>query len=132
EFQKEKINVLLATTIIENGIDFPNVNTIIIEDATKLGLSQAHQIRGRVGRSGTKSFAYFMYEDKNLTPLAKERLKVLEEAQELGAGYRIAMRDLELRGAGNILGREQSGAINKIGLNLYSQMISESIEKFRE
>jgi transcription-repair coupling factor (superfamily II helicase) len=132
EFQKEKINVLLATTIIENGIDFPNVNTIIIEDATKLGLSQAHQIRGRVGRSGTKSFAYFMYEDKNLTPLAQERLKVLEEAQELGAGYRIAMRDLELRGAGNILGREQSGAINKIGLNLYSQMISESIEKFRE
>jgi transcription-repair coupling factor (superfamily II helicase) len=132
EFQKEKINVLIATTIIENGIDFPNVNTIIIEDATKLGLSQAHQIRGRVGRSGTKSFAYFMYEDRNLTPLAKERLKVLEEAQELGSGYRIAMRDLELRGAGNILGREQSGAINKIGLNLYSQMISESIEKFRE
>jgi len=132
DFQKEKINVLLATTIIENGIDFPNVNTIIIEDATKLGLSQAHQIRGRVGRSGTKSFAYFMYENRNLTPLAKERLKVLEEAQELGAGYRIAMRDLELRGAGNILGREQSGAINKIGLNLYSQMISESIEKFRE
>ncbi len=132
EFQKEKINVLIATTIIENGIDFPNVNTIIIEDATKLGLSQAHQIRGRVGRSGTKSFAYFMYEKKNLTPLAQERLKVLEDAQELGAGYRIAMRDLELRGAGNILGREQSGAINRIGLNLYSQMMSESIEKFRQ
>jgi transcription-repair coupling factor (superfamily II helicase) len=130
-FQKEKINVLIATTIIENGLDFPNVNTIIIEDSTRLGLSQAHQIRGRVGRSGTKSFAYFMYKEKDLTPLAKERLKTLEDAQELGAGYRIAIRDLELRGAGNILGREQSGAINKIGLNLYSQMISEAIEKFR-
>ncbi|MCX6722238.1 MAG: helicase-related protein, partial [Candidatus Staskawiczbacteria bacterium] len=132
DFQKEKINVLLATTIIENGIDFPNVNTIIIEDSTRLGLSQAHQIRGRVGRSGTKSFAYFMYEEKSLTPLVKERLKALEDSQELGAGYRIAIRDLELRGAGNILGREQSGAINKIGLNLYSQMISEAIEKFRQ
>jgi len=74
---KENTNVLVATTIIENGIDFPNVNTIIIEDATRLGLSQAHQIRGRVGRSGTKSFAYFMYEEKNLTPLVKERLKAL-------------------------------------------------------
>ena len=132
EFQKEKINVLLATTIIENGIDFPNVNTIIIEDSTRLGLSQAHQIRGRVGRSRTKSFAYFMYDEKHLTPLVKERLKALEDAQELGAGYRIAIRDLELRGAGNILGKEQSGAINKIGLNLYSQMISEAIEKFKQ
>lgn len=131
DFQKEKINVLVATTIIENGLDFPNVNTIIIEDSTRLGLSQAHQIRGRVGRSRTKSFAYFMYNKKNLTPLAKERLKTLEDAQELGAGYRVAVRDLELRGAGNILGKEQSGAINKIGLNLYSQMISEAIEKFK-
>ena len=132
DFQKEKINVLVATTIIENGLDFPNVNTIIIEDSARLGLSQAHQIRGRVGRSGTKSFAYFMYDEKSLTPLVKERLKALEDSQELGAGYRIAIRDLELRGAGNILGREQSGAINKIGLNLYSQMISEAIEKFKQ
>ena len=132
DFQKEKTNVLVATTIIENGLDIANVNTIIVEDATKLGLSQAHQIRGRVGRSGTKSFAYFMYDEKNLTPLVKERLKALEDAQELGAGYRIAIRDLELRGAGNILGKEQSGAINKIGLNLYSQMISEAIEKFKQ
>ena len=131
DFQKEKTNVLIATTIIENGIDLPNVNTIIIEDSTRLGLSQAHQIRGRVGRSGTKSFAYFMYDEKDLTPLVKERLTALEDAQELGAGYRIAIRDLELRGAGNILGKEQSGAINKIGLSLYSQMISEAIEKFK-
>ena len=131
DLQKEKVNLLVATTIIENGLDLPNVNTIIIEDSTRLGLSQAHQIRGRVGRSGTKSFAYFMYNKKDLTPIAQERLKALEDAQELGAGYRLALRDLELRGAGNILGKEQSGSINKIGLNLYSQMISEAIEKFK-
>jgi Transcription-repair coupling factor (superfamily II helicase) len=132
DFQNEKTNVLVATTIIENGLDLPNVNTIIIEDSTRLGLSQAHQIRGRVGRSGTKSFAYFMYNENSIPPLAKKRLEALEDAQELGAGYRIAIRDLELRGAGNILGKEQSGAINKIGLNLYSQMISEAIEKFKQ
>ncbi|MGD0576469.1 MAG: helicase-related protein [Candidatus Staskawiczbacteria bacterium] len=131
DFQKENTNVLVATTIIENGLDLPNVNTIIIEDATRLGLSQAHQIRGRVGRSETKSFAYFLYNKKNLTPMVKERLKALEDAQELGAGYRIAIKDLELRGAGNILGKEQSGAINKIGLNLYSQILSEAVEKMR-
>ena len=130
-FQKEKTNVLVATTIIENGLDLPNVNTIIIEDATRLGLAQAHQIRGRVGRSETKSFAYFLYDPKNLTPLVKDRLKALEDTQELGAGYRIAIKDLELRGAGNILGKEQSGAINKIGLNLYSQILSEAVEKMR-
>jgi len=131
DFQKENTNVLIATTIIENGLDLPNVNTIIIEDSTRLGLAQAHQIRGRVGRSETKSFAYFMYEKKNLTPLVEERLKALKDTQELGAGYRIAIKDLELRGAGNILGKEQSGAINKIGLNLYSQVLSEAVEKLR-
>lgn len=131
DFQKEKTNVLVATTIIENGLDLPHVNTIIIEDATRLGLSQAHQIRGRVGRSHVESFAYFLYNPKFMTNLVKERLQALEDSQELGAGYRIAMRDLELRGAGNILGREQSGAINKIGLNLYSQILSEAVEKLR-
>jgi len=132
EFQKEKINILIATTIIENGLDLPKVNTIIIEDATRLGLAQAHQIRGRVGRSNIKSFAYFLYNLKSLTPLAKERLRALEDTQELGSGYRIAIKDLELRGAGNILGKEQSGAINKIGLNLYSQILSEAVEKLRQ
>ena len=131
DFQKEKTNVLVATTIIENGLDLPKVNTIIIEDATRLGLSQAHQIRGRVGRSHIESFAYFLYNPELLTPLAKERLNALEDAQELGSGYRIAIRDLELRGAGNILGKEQSGTINKIGLNLYSQILSEAVEKLR-
>jgi transcription-repair coupling factor (superfamily II helicase) len=130
-FQKEKLNVLVATTIIENGIDLPKVNTIIIEDATKLGLSQAYQIRGRVGRSFTQGFAYLFFEEKNLTPQAKDRLNALKEAEELSSGYKIAMRDLELRGAGNILGKEQSGSINKIGLNLYCQVLSEAVEKMR-
>jgi transcription-repair coupling factor (superfamily II helicase) len=132
DFQKEKTNVLIATTIIENGLDLPNVNTIIIEDATRLGLSQAHQIRGRVGRSNTESFAYFLYSPLSLTQIAKERLNALKDAQELGSGYKIAIRDLELRGAGNILGKEQSGAINKMGLNLYSQVLSEAVEKLRQ
>jgi transcription-repair coupling factor (superfamily II helicase) len=129
-FQKNKSNVLVATTIIENGIDLPNVNTIIIEDASRLGLSQAYQIRGRVGRSHIKSFAYLFHPQK-LTDIARERLKALSEANELGKGYQIAIKDLELRGAGNILGREQSGSINKIGLNLYCQMLAESVEKLR-
>ena len=132
DFQNEKTNILLATTIIENGLDMPKVNTIIIEDATRFGLSQAHQIRGRVGRSCTESFAYFLYNPKSLTPLAKERLQALEDAQELGSGYKLAIKDLELRGAGNILGKEQSGTINKIGLNLYSQILSEAVEKLRK
>ncbi|OGZ64109.1 MAG: hypothetical protein A3A98_03960 [Candidatus Staskawiczbacteria bacterium RIFCSPLOWO2_01_FULL_40_39] len=130
-FQKGKTKVLVATTIIENGIDLPNVNTIIIEDASRLGLSQAYQIRGRVGRSHVKSFAYLFY-PKKLTPLAKERLKTLAQAKELGAGYQIAIKDLELRGAGNILGKEQSGSINKIGLNLYCQMLADAVEKMRQ
>ena len=130
DFAAKKTNVLVATTIIENGIDLPNVNTIIIEDASRLGLAQAYQIRGRVGRGDVESFAYVFY-PKKLTPIAKERLKALGQARELGAGYQIAIKDLELRGAGNILGREQSGSINKIGLNLYCQMLAESVEKLR-
>ncbi len=130
DFTKGKTNILVATTIIENGIDLPNVNTIIIEDASRLGLAQAYQIRGRVGRSHIKSFAYLFY-PKNLTDIARERFKVLSETNELGAGYQIALRDMEIRGAGNILGKEQSGSVNKIGLNLYCQMLSESIEKLR-
>jgi transcription-repair coupling factor (superfamily II helicase) len=130
DFQEKRIDVLIATTIIESGIDLPNVNTLIVADATKLGLSQAYQIRGRVGRSNLGSFAYFLY-PKRLTPLAKKRLKALKEAEELGSGYKIALKDLELRGAGNILGKEQSGNINKVGLNLYCQMLSEAIEKLK-
>jgi transcription-repair coupling factor (superfamily II helicase) len=130
EFSLGKKNILIATTIIENGIDLPHVNTIIVEDASRLGLSQAYQIRGRVGRGHQKSSAYLFY-PKHISDVARERLKALGEANELGSGYRIAMKDLELRGAGNVLGREQSGSINKIGLNLYCQMLAEAVEKLR-
>jgi transcription-repair coupling factor (superfamily II helicase) len=130
DFQNKKIDALVATTIIEAGLDLPNVNTLIVADSTKLGLSQAYQIRGRIGRSHIQAFAYFLYPQK-LTLLAKERLKALKEAEELGSGYKIALKDLELRGAGNILGKEQSGNINKVGLNLYCQMLSEAIEKLK-
>ena len=129
-FQKKEYDVLLATTIIENGLDIPNVNTLIVEDTAKLGLSQAYQIRGRIGRSHTKSFAYFLHGTK-LTDKARLRLKALKEAGELGSGYKIALKDMEIRGAGNILGKEQSGNVNAVGLNLYCQMLSEAVEKLR-
>jgi transcription-repair coupling factor (superfamily II helicase) len=130
DFQNKKIDALVATIIIEAGLDLPNVNTLIVADSTRLGLSQAYQIRGRIGRSDIQAFAYFLYPQR-LTPLAKERLKALKEAEELGSGYKIALKDLELRGAGNILGKEQSGNINKVGLNLYCQMLAEAIEKLK-
>ena len=130
EFQDKKIDVLIATTIIENGLDLPNVNTLIVADSTRLGLSQAYQIRGRIGRSHIQAFSYFLYPNK-LSPLAKLRLKTLKEAEALGSGYKIALKDLEIRGAGNILGKEQSGSINQVGLNLYCQMLSEAVEKMK-
>ncbi|MFH1582229.1 MAG: DEAD/DEAH box helicase [bacterium] len=128
EFQNKKIDVLIATTIIENGLDLPNVNTLIVADASRLGLAQAYQIKGRVGRSRIKAFSYFLY-GKKLKDKAKLRLKALKEAEELGSGYKISLRDMEIRGAGNILGREQSGNINQVGLNLYCQMLSDAISK---
>jgi len=146
DFQNRKIDILVATTIIENGLDLPNVNTLIVADATRLGLAEAYQIRGRIGRSHIQAFAYFFYgghlSDYNppttsshllrkLAPKARMRLEALKKAEELGSGYRIALKDLEIRGAGNILGNEQSGNINSVGLNLYCQMLSESIEKLR-
>ncbi|MDI6882953.1 MAG: helicase-related protein [Patescibacteria group bacterium] len=131
-FQKGKFNLLLTTTIIENGLDLPKVNTLIVDNATKLGLSQAYQIRGRIGRSYLQSFAYFLYPKRKLSGLAKKRLRALKEAEELGSSYKIALKDLEIRGAGNILGKEQSGNINRVGLNLYCQMLSEAIEKLKK
>jgi len=130
DFQNKKIDVLIATTIIENGLDLPNVNTLIVADATRLGLAEAYQIRGRIGRSHIQAFAYFLYPSR-LLEKAKMRLDALKEAEELGSGYKIAMKDLEIRGAGNILGKEQSGNINRVGLNLYCQMLSEAIEKLK-
>ncbi len=129
--EKGKIDMLIATTIIENGIDLKNVNTLIVEEASKLGLAQAYQIRGRVGRSCKESFAYFLSGSK-LTPKARKRLRALEKANQPGSGYRVALKDLEIRGAGNVLGKEQSGTINRVGLNLYCQMISQAVEKIRK
>lgn len=131
EFAKKEIDVLIATTIIENGLDFPNVNTLVVANAVRLGLAQAYQIRGRIGRSHQQAFAYFFYSAKNLTDEARARLEALEQAQAPGSGYQIALRDLEIRGAGNILGKEQSGPINAVGLNLYMQMLSETIEELK-
>ena len=128
----KKIDILVATTIIENGLDFPNVNTLIVANATRLGLAQAYQIRGRIGRSHQQAFAYFLYNSKSLTDDAQARLSALQEAEALGSGYQLALRDLEIRGAGNVLGREQSGPVNAVGLNLYMQMLSESVEELKK
>ncbi|OGZ17673.1 MAG: hypothetical protein A2Z78_00320 [Candidatus Nealsonbacteria bacterium RBG_13_36_15] len=130
-FQQQKIDVLVTTTIIENGIDLPNVNTLIVADSAKLGLAQAYQIRGRIGRSHLQAFAYFLH-GKRLSEKAKMRLGALKEAEALGSGYQIALKDLEIRGTGNILGKEQSGNINRVGLNIYCQMLSEAVEKLRK
>lgn len=132
DFQKGKIDILVTTTIIESGLDLPKVNTLIVADSTRLGLSQAHQIRGRIGRRNLQSFAYFFYPKGKLEKKAKKRLKILKEAKKIGSGYQIALKDLELRGAGNILGKEQSGNINAVGLNLYCQMLSEAAEKLKK
>ena len=129
QFRQKETDVLVATTIIENGLDNPNVNTLIVANAARLGLAQAYQIRGRVGRSHIQSYAYFLYQGKNLVGKAKERLEALKKAEALGSGYEVALKDLEIRGAGNILGKEQSGNINQVGLNLYCHMLSETIEE---
>ncbi len=130
-FKSGQSDILVSTTIIENGLDLPNANTLIVSDSTLLGLSQAHQLRGRVGRRDIKAFVYFLYPKKSLTEIAQSRLAALREFSELGAGFKIALRDLELRGAGNILGRNQSGHINQIGLNLYCEMLSQAVEKLK-
>jgi len=132
DFRAKKINVLVATTIIENGLDIASANTLIVDDATRLGLAQAHQLRGRIGRSIQQAYAYFLYRPKHMTENASERLEALRAYADLGSGYQIALRDLEIRGAGNILGRDQSGTVNKVGLNLYCHMLAESIEWIRQ
>lgn len=125
-------DVLLCTTIIETGIDIPNTNTLIVDMADRLGLAQMYQIRGRVGRSNKVSYAYFMYqEDKVLTDTGSKRLNAIKEFTTLGSGYKIAIRDLAIRGAGDILGREQSGFIDSIGLDMYMKMLSEEIDKLK-
>ncbi|MBB6679142.1 transcription-repair coupling factor [Cohnella lubricantis] len=138
DFLDGEYDVLVSTSIIETGVDIPNVNTLIVHDADKMGLSQLYQLRGRVGRSNRIAYAYFTYQrDKVLTEVAEKRLQSIKEFTELGSGFKIAMRDLAIRGAGNLLGAEQHGFIASVGFDLYSQMLAEEIqarklEKFGE
>jgi transcription-repair coupling factor (superfamily II helicase) len=128
DFLDGEYDVLVSTSIIETGVDIPNVNTLIVHDADKMGLSQLYQLRGRVGRSNRVAYAYFTYQrDKVLTEVAEKRLQAIKEFTELGSGFKIAMRDLAIRGAGNLLGAEQHGFIASVGFDLYSQMLAEEI-----
>lgn len=128
-FLDGEFDVLVTTTIIETGVDIPNVNTLIIHDADRMGLSQLYQLRGRVGRSNRVAYAYFTYRrNKVLTEVAEKRLQAIKEFTELGSGFKIAMRDLSIRGAGNLLGAQQHGFIESVGFDLYSQMLKEAID----
>ena len=132
DFWERKADVLVCTTIIESGIDMPSVNTLVVDRADLLGLGQLHQIRGRVGRSGQRAYAYLFHPaDRVLTEQAYERLRTVGEHTELGAGFKIAMRDLEIRGAGNLLGSDQSGHIAAVGYDLYVQMVAEAVAEAR-
>ena len=132
DFWDGKFDVLVCTTIIESGIDMPAVNTLVVEDAQRLGLGQLHQLRGRVGRAGQQAYAFLFHpRDQVLTEIAYERLKTIGEATDLGSGYKIARRDLELRGAGSLLGEQQSGRIAAVGYDLYCQMVSESVAEMK-
>ncbi len=129
-FIDQDIDVLISTTIIETGIDIPNANTLIIHDADRLGLSQLYQIRGRVGRSNRIAYAYLMYaKNKVLTEESEKRLRVIKEFTELGSGFKIAVRDLSIRGAGDVLGAEQSGFIDSVGMDLYMRILQEEIRR---
>jgi hypothetical protein len=121
-------HVLVATTIIENGIDIPNVNSIIIDRADMYGVSQLYQLRGRVGRSDKKAYAYLLYpENKALSEVAMKRLQVISDFTELGSGFKIAMKDMEIRGAGNLLGRDQSGDVYAVGFDLYVRLLNDAV-----
>jgi transcription-repair coupling factor (superfamily II helicase) len=132
-FVRHEYDVLISTTIIESGVDIPNVNTIVIDNADTLGLTQLYQLRGRVGRSTNRAYAYLLHRPgKVLTEIAQERLETIQDATELGAGLRVAMRDMEIRGAGNILGAEQSGHIAAIGYDLYIRLLSQAVEEVKQ
>jgi len=129
DFVDKKIDILICTTIIENGLDIPTANTLIIDDATKLGLSQMYQIRGRIGRALEQGYAYFYYD--TLQGDAEQRLTAIRDSQALGSGFLLSNRDLEIRGSGDILGRSQSGTINSVGYGLYTQMLQEAVDDLR-
>jgi transcription-repair coupling factor (superfamily II helicase) len=132
KFVEGEVDVLLSTSIIESGLDIPRANTIIIDQADRFGLAQLYQMRGRVGRSNVQAYAYLLVSpEKMLTDVAQKRLGLLQELNDLGSGFRIASHDLEIRGAGNLLGREQSGNINAVGLELYTHMVEDAVAKLK-
>jgi len=123
-----KTDILVCTTIIETGVDVPNANTLIIEDADRLGLSQLHQLRGRVGRSSRRAYAYFTWRrDRSINETAVKRLTAIREFTEFGSGFKIAMRDLEIRGAGNLLGAEQSGHMESVGYDMFIKILEQAV-----
>jgi transcription-repair coupling factor (superfamily II helicase) len=131
-FSAGEVDVLVATTIVESGIDNPHTNTLIIDDSHRLGLAQLYQLKGRVGRSHVKAYAYFLFpRGQALTDQAYERLTAIQEHTELGSGIKVAMRDLEIRGAGSLLGAEQSGSVSAVGFDLYAQMLREAVSEVR-
>jgi transcription-repair coupling factor (superfamily II helicase) len=133
DFWNREYDVLVCTTIVESGIDIPNANTLIVERGDNFGLSQLHQLRGRVGRGRERAYAYFLYPpEKPLTETAHERLATIAQHTDLGAGMYVAMKDLEIRGAGNLLGGEQSGHIEGVGFDLYVRMVGEAVKEFKE
>jgi transcription-repair coupling factor (superfamily II helicase) len=131
-FVRHEFDVLICTTIIESGIDIPNVNTIVIDDADRFGLTQLYQLRGRVGRGSHRAYAYLLYKPhKALSEVAQARLDAIQDATELGAGLQVALRDMEIRGAGNVLGAEQSGNIAEVGYDLYIRLLSQAVDEIR-
>jgi len=129
-FTQGKIDILVCTTIIESGLDMPNVNTLMVNKADRFGLTQLYQLRGRVGRGANLAYAYLLYDrGQNLTHTAERRLRTIFEATELGSGFNIAMKDLEIRGAGTLLGAKQSGHISAVGFNLYCRLLAEAVEQ---
>jgi transcription-repair coupling factor (superfamily II helicase) len=132
EFLGHQSDCLLVTSIIESGIDIPTVNTIIVNRADKFGLAQLYQLRGRVGRSGTKAYAYLLIPKvRSLNPTARKRLKALEQFTQLGSGFHLALRDLEIRGAGNLLGPQQHGFIEEVGFDLYCRLLEEAVRELK-
>lgn len=132
DFYHHRYDILVCTTIIENGLDIPNVNTILIDNADHMGLSQLYQLRGRVGRSNRQAYAYLFYRrHKQLTEVAERRLAAMKEFSALGSGYKVAMRDLEIRGAGNLLGAEQHGAMVSVGFDLYCQLLAQAVQELK-
>jgi transcription-repair coupling factor (superfamily II helicase) len=132
KFMNDEADILVSTTIVENGMDIPRANTIIINRADRLGLSELYQLRGRVGRSNQRAYAYLLVPPAvTISPTARKRLAALKEFSELGAGFRIAALDLEIRGAGNLLGSQQHGHINAVGFDLYTKMLERAVSELR-